>query len=195
MLSSYLSVEVFLKGVSGYLKAHAYGNATTKDLWAALEKASGQNVNEFMNPWIKEVGFPVVTIAEEPQQISLRQNRFLLTGDVKDEEDKTIWWIPLGLSQSQTLNTVAHTQLTTKEDTLRGIENDFYKFNTGHTGFYRTNYPPGQLLRLGSIHAKLSAEDNIGLIGDSSALAIAGQGTTASVLALLENFEDEKNHL
>lgn len=64
MLSSHLGVSTFLSGVSDYLKKHQYGvlvsskfrqnadifpgNATTNDLWEALSKASGKNVNEFM---------------------------------------------------------------------------------------------------------------------------------------------------
>ena len=48
MLSGHLGVETFLLGVSNYLKAHAYGNATTNDLWAALSDASGKDVNTFM---------------------------------------------------------------------------------------------------------------------------------------------------
>lgn len=48
MLSSYLGVETFLNGVAKYLKKHAYGNATTEDLWAALGEESGSDVAAFM---------------------------------------------------------------------------------------------------------------------------------------------------
>jgi aminopeptidase N len=46
-----------------------------------------------MDPWIRKIGFPVVTVAEEPGQISVRQSRFLTSGEVKPEEDQTKWWI------------------------------------------------------------------------------------------------------
>ena len=48
MLSGHLGTQIFLDGVADYLKSHAYGNATTNDLWNALSRASGKNVNEFM---------------------------------------------------------------------------------------------------------------------------------------------------
>jgi aminopeptidase N len=48
MLSSHLGVETFLNGVTNYLKKHAYGNATTEDLWAALGESAGTDVAEFM---------------------------------------------------------------------------------------------------------------------------------------------------
>jgi aminopeptidase N len=194
MLSNHLGQDIFLKGVGDYLKLHAYGNARTDDLWDALSKASGQDVKSFMDPWIKKIGFPVVTIAEEPGQISLKQTRFLTTGDVKSEEDETTWWIPVGLKTS-TPEKIVHSALTKKEDTVRNVDDDFYKINADQTGFYRTNYPPQRLLKLGQSRARLSDEDKIGLMGDASALAIAGHGTTPALLSLLEGFQDEQSYL
>ena len=193
MLSGHLGTQKFLDGVASYLKMHAYGNATTNDLWAALSQASGENVQEFMDPWIRTIGFPVLTIAEEPGQLGVRQSRFLQTGDVKAEDDQTLWWVPLGLMTDSKTTGATMKALTLKEDTLRDIDETFYKFNSDQVGFYRTNYPPARLAKLGAERAKLSAEDKIGLIADSAALAIAGQGTTAGLLALIEQFKDELN--
>lgn len=194
MLSNHLGQEVFLKGVSDYLKLHAYGNAKTDDLWDALTKASGQDVKGFMDPWIKKIGFPVVTIAEEPGQISITQNRFLTTGDVKAEEDETTWWIPVGL-KTGTPEKIVHSALTAKSVVVQEVDDDFYKINADQTGFYRTNYPPQRLLKLGQSKDRLTDEDKIGLMGDAGALAVAGNGTTPALLSLLEGFQDEKSFL
>lgn len=194
MLSNHLSVQTFLSGVSDYLKAHAYGNATTNDLWAALSKASGKDVNTFMDPWIRKIGFPVLTVAEEPGQIGVRQSRFLTTGDVKAEEDETRWWIPLGLKTDPQDRGASPRALTEKEETLRNIDETFYKLNSDQNGFYRTNYPPERLAKLGASRDKLSNEDKIGLIADAAALAVSGEATTAGLLTFLENFKDETNY-
>lgn len=193
MLGAHLETQTFLDGVASYLKTHAYGNATTNDLWAALSKASGKNVNEFMDPWIRKIGFPVITLAEEPGQLGVRQSRFLQTGDVKESEDETLWWVPLGLKTDPKAAGAATAALTVKEETLRDVDETFYKLNSEQVGFYRTNYPPARLIKLGAERAKLSAEDRIGLIADAAALAVAGQGTTAGLLALVEQFQDETN--
>ena len=58
MLSSYIGVDVFLKGISAYLKKHAYGNATTNDLWAALGEASGKDINSSWAPGFGRSAFP-----------------------------------------------------------------------------------------------------------------------------------------
>lgn len=210
MLSGHLGVDVFLQGVSEYLKKHSYGNspyylsfgmlltmqgnATTNDLWAALSKASGKDVNAFMDPWIRKIGFPVLTVAEEPGQIGVRQSRFLSTGDVKAEEDETLWWVPLGLRTDHDAQGAATNALTIKEDTLRDVDETFYKLNTKQVGFYRTNYPPARLAKLGAERHKLSVEDKIGLVADAAALAVAGQSTTAGLLTLVENFKDETSY-
>jgi len=194
MLSSHLGAETFLNGVSLYLNAHTYSNATTNDLWSALSKASGQDVNSFMDPWVRKIGFPVVTIAEEPGQIGIRQSRFLTSGDVKPEEDETLWWIPLSPKYGADFKSAEHRALTVKEETIK-IDETFYKINTDQTGFYRTNYPPERLKKLGEARNKLSTEDKIGLVGDAAALAHSGDGTTAAFLALIELFQDESNYL
>ncbi|KAF9883029.1 hypothetical protein FE257_004312 [Aspergillus nanangensis] len=196
MLSDHLGRETFLRGVAAYLKAHAYGNATTNDLWSALSKASNQDVNSFMDPWIRKIGFPVVTVAEEPGQISVRQNRFLSTGDAKPEEDQTTWWVPLGIKSGPKMENLNPLALVSKSDTIQGVGQDsFYKVNKDLSGFYRTNYPADRLAKLGQSLGLLSTEDKIGLIGDAAALAVSGEGTTAALLALLEGFKSETNYL
>ncbi|KAJ5722092.1 Alanine/arginine aminopeptidase [Penicillium malachiteum] len=196
MLSVHLGRETFLRGVADYLKSHAYGNATTNDLWSALSKASGQDVHAFMDPWIRKIGFPVVTVAEEPGQISVQQNRFLSTGDAKPEEDETTWWIPLGIKSGEKLASVDTRALTQKSDNVSGVgEDGFYKINKDLAGFYRTNYPPARLEKLGKSLALLSTEDKIGLLGDAAALAVSGEGTTPALLALLEGFKGETDYL
>ncbi|EYE95879.1 M1 family metallopeptidase [Aspergillus ruber CBS 135680] len=196
MLSEHLGRETFLRGVADYLKAHAYGNATTNDLWSALSNASKQDVNSFMDPWIRKIGFPVVTVAEEQGRVSVRQNRFLSTGDVKPEEDESTWWIPLGIKSDLNTTDVDSRALNSKVDTIKGISQDsFYKINRDLSGFYRTNYPADRLAKLGKSRDLLSTEDKIGLIGDAAALAVSGEGTTSALLALLDGFKREKNYL
>ena len=162
--------------------------------WSVLlGRLSSVLTRNVQDPWIRKIGFPVLTVAEEPGQIGVRQSRFLQTGDVKGEEDDTLWWIPLGLKTDPKAMGAATKALTIKEDTLREVDETFYKLNSDQVGFYRTNYPPARLESLGKERHKLSAEDKIGLVADAAALAVAGQGTTAGLLVLVEKFKDEKN--
>lgn len=130
----------------------------------------------------------------EKGQIGVRQTRFLSTGDVKAEEDETLWWVPLGLKTNAEATGAAIEALTTKVETLRGIDESFYKLNADQNGFYRTNYPPARLAKLGTQLDKLSTEDKIGLIADAAALALSGDGTTAGLLTFVSNFPQETSH-
>ncbi|KAK7413626.1 hypothetical protein QQX98_007489 [Neonectria punicea] len=195
MLANHLGVETFLKGVSSYLKAHAYGNAKTTALWSALSEASGKDIDKLMHPWISKIGHPVVTVAEKPGQISIKQSRFLSTGDVKPEDDTTTWWVPLGLEGKTGEAGIASLSLTSKEDTIHGINDDFYKLNSGATGFYRVNYPPERLAKLSTQLDKLTTEDKISIIGSTADLAFAGNGTTPALLTFLQGFGKETHTL
>ena len=55
MLANYVGEDVFLKGVSIYLKEHLYGNSVTNDLWSGIAKASGIDIPKVMNNWVTKV--------------------------------------------------------------------------------------------------------------------------------------------
>jgi len=195
MLVNHLGEKTFLQGVGAYLRKNAYGNAKTESLWQHLSEASGVDVTSLMDNWIEKIGHPVLTVAEEPGQISIKQNRYLATGDVQPEEDETVWWVPLALQGQAGTNDIQKLALTEKEITVRDIDDGFYKLNSNATGFYRTNYPPARLAKLGQQLDRLSNEDKISIIGSAADLAFSGLGSTPALLSFIEGFGAENNHL
>jgi aminopeptidase N len=198
MLASNLGIETFLKGIAIYLKRHAYGNAKTEALWAALSEASGVDVNAMMKPWIEKVGFPVLSVSETPeqQQITVRQSRFLSTGDVKPEDDTTTWWVPLALKGKVGAQegAIEPLSLTTKETTIDGVSPDFYQLNAGATGFYRVNYPESRLRVLGTQLQHLTTEDKIFITGSAADLAFSGYATTGALLSFIQGLKNETHY-
>ncbi|OJZ64979.1 aminopeptidase N [Mycobacterium paraffinicum] len=55
-LVAYVGLEHFLAGLRDYFRAHAFGNATFSDLVAALEKASGRDLSDWGQQWLKTTG-------------------------------------------------------------------------------------------------------------------------------------------
>ena len=60
MLADFVGEDVFLKGVSIYLKKLLYKNSVTKDLWDGVTESSriagsGIDVNRMMAEWILKV--------------------------------------------------------------------------------------------------------------------------------------------
>ncbi|CAK7268956.1 Aminopeptidase 2 mitochondrial [Sporothrix epigloea] len=192
MISTYVGEENFLEGVRRYLKKHAYGNTQTGDLWASLSEASGgKPVEEVMTIWTKNVGYPVITVTEKEDAIHLKQNRLLRTGDVKPEEDKTLYPVLLGIRTKDGID--EEPILSTREADFKVPDLDFFKLNANHTSLFRTSYSPDRLAKLGEAAKKglLSVEDRAGMIADAGALATSGHQKTSGVLSLLKSFNDE----
>ncbi|HEY1402718.1 MAG TPA: M1 family metallopeptidase [Pyrinomonadaceae bacterium] len=58
MLRAELGDAAFSRGVRAYYRAHLHGNATTEDLRASLERASGRRLREFFARWVYASGHP-----------------------------------------------------------------------------------------------------------------------------------------
>ncbi|UKZ83833.1 hypothetical protein TrVFT333_011646 [Trichoderma virens FT-333] len=193
MLANHVGLKTFLDGISVYLRRHAYRNAVTDDLWRALSEVSKVDVSEFVRPWIQNMGFPVVSIEENGSQVTLKQSRFLSTGDVKPEDDTTIWWLPLSLERVPGNQDTSSTILTKKED-IFNINQEFYKINANAVGFYKVNYPPERLSVMASQLNRLSTEDKIFTISSTADMAFVGYSSTTDMLDFLKAFGNETHY-
>ncbi|KAL7942841.1 peptidase family M1 domain-containing protein [Trichoderma barbatum] len=193
MLANHIGLKKFLSGISVYLRRHAYRNAITDDLWHALSEVSKVDVRDFVQPWVQNMGFPAVSIEENGTHIVLRQTRFLSTGDVKPEDNTTIWWLPLspdGISDSQDASSMA---LTKKED-IFSVNKEFYKVNSNAVGFYKVNYPSERLSIMSSQLNRFSTEDKIFIISSAADMAFAGYSSTTTMLDFLKAFGNETHY-
>ncbi|KAH8591884.1 aminopeptidase 2, partial [Bisporella sp. PMI_857] len=175
MISAYLGEDVFMEGIRIYLKRHAYSNTQTGDLWAALSEASGKD----------KVGFPVVGVTENEKEktITVKQNRFLRTADVKPEEDETLF---------------PELVLSKREQSFEVPDFEFFKLNADSTNIYRTSYTPARLEKLGQAakDGLLTVEDRVGIIADAGALAASGyQKTSGFVNAWIFEKQDIRDGL
>jgi aminopeptidase N len=65
MLRSELGDKNFFSGIRSYYNEHRNSTATTEDLRAAFEKASGRNLKEFFARWIYGTGHPSYDLSWE----------------------------------------------------------------------------------------------------------------------------------
>ncbi|TDZ28345.1 Aminopeptidase 2 [Colletotrichum spinosum] len=184
MISAYLGEDVFMEGVRRYLKRHAWGNATTNDLWQALSEASGKDVGSIMNIWTQNIGYPVVSVTESGNSISVEQHRFLTTGDVRPEEDTVLY--PISLNVRTKSGVSKDLMLTTRDAQFEVDDAEFFKINADSTGFFRTKYAIGRLEKLGNAAELLSVQDRVGIVADTCALATSGYQKTSSCLGLFK---------
>jgi aminopeptidase N len=88
MFENYLGADTFRDGVRSYVKAHAFSNATTSDLWLALGSVSHQDVGTIAAGWTEQAGFPLVSVASHceadgKRTVTLSQRRFLLRPETR----------------------------------------------------------------------------------------------------------------
>lgn len=196
MISRWLGEEVFISGVSKYLKKHKWGNTQTSDLWEALSEVSGKDVVTVMDIWTKKIGFPVVRVEEAGSTLTLTQNRFLATADVKPEEDETLYPVFLGLKTSAGIDESLTLNKRSRELTVE-TPDDFFKINGDSAGVYRTAYSPERWTKLGQagVDGKLSVEDRVGLVADAASLASCGLIGSTDFLNLVKSWAKESNYV
>ncbi|KAJ2161552.1 hypothetical protein GGF46_001407 [Coemansia sp. RSA 552] len=191
MLSAHLGIAAFMRGVRRYLNAHAYASATTADLWRALE-AEGTQVARMMHAWTAHAGYPVITV-DDPDadgMVVLRQARYLHSGRPAPEDDRVVWWVPLGLvtsSDEQTLPGVLDTRTGTFEPPA---DVRWLKLNHDNAGLFRVCYAPEWRRRLAAAigAGELRAVDAVGVLNDMVALVASGYMRTSALLDMVEPF-------
>ncbi|MBF8249400.1 MAG: puromycin-sensitive aminopeptidase-like isoform, partial [Candidatus Levybacteria bacterium] len=186
MLAHYLGEKVFQKGLQLYLNKHKYSNATTLDLWAALEKVSGKKVKKIMENWTGKPGYPLVRIEEKNNKLKLVQSRFFSSPlSAKEISDETLWSIPLD------------SFLFSKKSLFIPTPKGWVKFNRGETSLIRIQYPTAMLKLLEEPikNRKLMPEDRFGLIRDVFMLSQSGHSSTVDALRLAQVYNQEDNFI
>lgn len=198
MISRFVGDELFLKGVSAYLKQHVYGNAEPDDLWTSISQVTGMDIRDMMHNWIYEVGFPLLTVTETAKGIRVRQDRFLSMGGLTDAENTTIWKVPLFLLSTSTEgktvvdNTIL---LSAREMEIELDTTKPWKLNAGTFGVFRVAYSPERLVKLGDEASRTGTafglEDIFGILSDAMGQAWARQTKTSAVLSLIVRMKDQ----
>ncbi len=186
MLEACLGPDTFRDGIRTYLKAHAYSNATSADLWNGLSQVSGRDVGAIASGWTEQPGFPVVRVtatrdAGGNRILSLEQKRFLLQGA---DPTNPHWKIPLQI-RSGASGAPQSVLLTENEQTVRaGRWDEPLSVNAGALGFYRVMYDEATLQGNTKAFGSLPDGDRIALLDDQWALVESGAQKLPTYLAL-----------
>lgn len=190
MIEGYLGEEAFRKGVSDYLSKYKYSNATSSDLWNSLAKTSKRSIKQITEKWIMQAGYPLVEFNLENHNLVLRQKRFVF-----NHKDGTLWPIPLVIKTDEKLLI----ELLDKQKKTIALEKipELLKINYGQTGFYRVNYPDGNLSKLKFLisNKDLDALDRWGIQNDLFELSRNGEITLGKYLDFSRSYFNEDNYL
>lgn len=87
MIENWVGEEIFQAGLQYYLKKHSYACASTKDFLKIFQRLSQQPVNQIMQKWLNQPGFPLIKV-DENWQVSQQQFGY---------KSQQTWQIPLNL--------------------------------------------------------------------------------------------------
>jgi aminopeptidase N len=187
MLENYLGEETFRSGIRRYMQAHAFSNATTADLWQALEAASGQPVATIAAAYTEQAGVPLViaevTCEEGQRHIALRQERFSIHDP---NAPPARWKVPIAYGP---LRAIASAQLALLDGTSRidaGPCSDPLKLNLGDLGYYRVQYDAATQAALAKSIGQMSSADRLNFLADTWASVETGRLAPASFLELID---------
>ncbi|HTB49129.1 MAG TPA: M1 family metallopeptidase [Verrucomicrobiae bacterium] len=193
MLMHYLGEDVFRKGLQAYFKQHQYGNTQAADLWTAFSKASGQDIDSFMENWLSKPGYPLVDVDWKPgaPELNLSQQRFLSDPTSKDAA-KTIWQVPLAPTvplMPSILKTVRSQAHVEKADQVLML-------NHNGTSYFVPRYSNAdhlEKIRQAISDKKVSDIDRLLLLDNYILLQRGGMAETVELLDLVSSYKDEPN--
>ena len=193
MLEAYIGEAPFRDGLRRYMGRHAYSNATSADLWAALEAASNKPIATIALGFSRQPGIPLIQVStkcvSDKLMVTLKQDRYVLNDPYAARQ---LWQVPVAIgrpgddraSRIELVDDVPRT--LTFDDCDRPI-----KANYGDAGYYRVRYAKDDLKALGAAFHKLKPADRVSFMADTWAMVLAGLNTPADYLDLTRRLSDE----
>ena len=193
MLENFLGEKNFRLGLTRYLQNHKYKNATTEDLWEALEAVSKKPVKKMMNSWISQVGYPLVEAYVRDSKLILRQKRFLLEKGAKFQTGR--WAIPVSVRTKNGL----YSKVMLKKSEIVKLYNryDWFKINADQKGLYRVRYDHENLEGLKEVvrEKKIDNVDRWGIQNDLFAFLLSGEISLKDYLDFVKSYFEEDDYL
>ncbi|XP_063992263.1 aminopeptidase N-like [Diachasmimorpha longicaudata] len=149
MLEHIVTEEVFHDGIRKYLNKYQFSSVETNDLWRSLqesyddtEESSPLNIQEIMNPWLEQTGYPLLTVVRNYTTgiVNITQT------DATDPTSGNLWTIPINyattsrpdFSSTRPTHFISPTEPSLLLDDID--INDAIILNNQQTGLYRVDY-------------------------------------------------------
>lgn len=191
MLESYVGADAWRDGVRRYLRAHAYGNTVSDDLWREIGAGSDLPVVAIAHDFTRQPGVPLLTVVSATCEngrttLELAQGEFSLDAPGRAP---LAWRIPVvarvaGQAPERVVVGPAGARLV-----LAGC--GAVIGNAGQSGYYRTAMPAAQQAALRGAFASLDPIDQLGVLDDAWALGLAGRAPIDAALDLVAGVADD----
>lgn len=177
MFEGWVGPDKFRAGVLDYLKAHEWSNAEGRDLWRAIGRQSGEDIEGAMASFLDQPGVPLVSVEPlDAGRVKLSQSRFLTVGETGPDEPR--WRIPVILRFPYDGGLRTRRVWLSGADTVASLGVSqmpaWIMPNAGASGYYRWRLPDAMTDALIAARDQLSERERIDLVANLSALLRAG---------------------
>jgi len=179
MINGYVGRERFREGVQRYMRAHAYGNTVDTNLWQPMQEVAGLPILGVEHDFTRQEGLPLVTVSRAAKAVSLGQSRFADDPSTLAGVAPQRWRLPLAVGA---VDGPKHYVLL--EGSAERAQSLPLLVNAGQLGYTRVLYRGETFDSLKPRLGSLPAVDQLGLLNDSWALAVAGDAPVTRVMDL-----------
>jgi aminopeptidase N len=187
MLEAYVGANAWRNGVRAYMKANAYGNTVSDDLWKQIEKAAGKPVTAIAHDFTLQPGVPLIKVGDPVCRNGMTTVPLTQAEFTHDRANKAplAWRVPV-IAQIAGNAKQASTLVSGGKGSITVPGCGTVIVNAGQTGYYRTLYTSADFTQLAERFATLAPIDQLGLLADSTALGQTGLQPVSDVLDLVK---------
>lgn len=182
MLRNYLGDDDFRDGLRIYFEKFKYQNTIGADLWQCLSESSGKDVANFMNTWLSQPGYPVISVNGKSGRLNIFQQQFFIG---KGSDKGRVWPILLGSTQPSFPQILDQPKITIP------FEGGFIQFNRGNIAHFITNYSSELFEKLLAHIHDLDVISRLQILQERSLLARGGLVESVDILRALSHYQDE----
>lgn len=193
MFEHFIGPEHFRTAIRTYLKAHARGNATSRDLIAAVaaQSTDPEAVFAAFNSFIDQPGVPFLRVAldcnDDKPMLEVTQSRYLPIGS--SAASGQTWGVPMCLRMGLGDDTRNQCQLITARESRIALDApscpDWVMPNADAIGYYRFALATADQTRLDAAFARLNSEEQRAYADSLSAAFNAGAIDAKAFLAAM----------
>jgi aminopeptidase N len=183
MLERHVGADAWRDGIRAYIRAHAYSNTTSDDLWRAVDGVSKAGVGPIARAFTLQPGVPLISVAAHActdgiTPVVLTPSEFRVGPHPGKRAE---WPVPVTVTAGGEPTRVVVTHAVTVPVAGCGP----VIANPGRSGYYRVRYEPAAFAALLAHAADLAPLDAVALLDDTWALARQGDVPMAAVLDLI----------
>jgi aminopeptidase N len=185
MLEGAIGADSFRTAIRSYIAQHAYGSATSADLWRVMGAASSHPIGDIARTFTEQPGVPLVKVqtrcVDNRQSILMQQARYSMHDPDASPQS---WLVPVTIGLVQARDTEPFL-LRGEKEILFGSCGEAIKLHFGDHGYYRVEYDAAANTALTKSFALMSAADRVNLLDDAWAMAEA-RADPSAYLSLVE---------